>query len=105
MKYLVEYLDIWFSVSYWKINDGAISFEIYRIQSQSDRVFYRSKVNCSNVTSISEAELFAQGDLRFDGCANINFDECQHFCGLEMFDQFNDCIKRIYDLKSKLIGD
>lgn len=60
-----------------------------------------------STTAMSEAEVFMEGDIKWDGCSNWSFypaDNCAiHFCGADDAAKLGELFKRLYEEAEHLI--
>lgn len=91
-----------------------MSFKLHTHMSQdiwqsgkkiADRDFLRKNGNGNSfdtVIDINDAEVFMSGYIKWDGCANLRFDEQDrgliHICGEENFEDIAEAVHRLYEL-------
>jgi len=87
-----------------------LEFEVYEVVGfegdEDATILFSEKDNHSGgrfTSDIAIAERFADGEVRFDGCANVMFDECQnnvmlHGCSREDMTRIGNLFDVLYDI-------
>ena len=111
----VHWHDIWFTctyeVDYSQVN---MDFKVYPISAVNDDGAYeyrRKDADCGmdfSQNGLEDAQVFVHGNIKWDGCSNLWFDEQDtgtmlHFCGRSSIDDFRELMKRLYDLAAEVI--
>lgn len=78
----------------------AIDFELFELfgEAADGRPLYRSGE--AVVENVLGADRYAYGDLRWDGCMNLAFDDQDamlHFCGPWGLDSLNEALQAVYE--------
>lgn len=80
------------------------AFEIIGKYEDGKPLFHKANYQDGGdmVESASEAQPYFSGSIKWDGCANVQFDEQEscmlHFCGLKDALKIANMIKAVYDL-------
>lgn len=79
--------------------DGGYTTPLYTV---------KDAIDCSESTENSDdAQVFLSGSIKWDGCANLTFDEQEtaalHFCGRSDAQRVGKLLDRLYDLAGELI--
>lgn len=89
MKEIVNYIDIWYQVTYERGEDTYLRFianKILSMQGNSDIPLEIEEVPCLD------------GYVKFDGCMNVLFEKgLAHFCGRYQTQQYGELFNKIYD--------
>lgn len=86
------YEDAWFKVEY-DIQEVTVYFKAYKI----------SGLDTDNLeNSDTEEEPNIEGSIKWDGC--MNFNQSDHYCGVEHAEQTLLVVKEIYKFKESLGG-
>lgn len=99
-----------FVVRYWLINDVVMGFEAFRVIGESDSFLYEKKNSNHGMDStedLDDAQIFVSGDIKWDGCSNIYFNEQDngmiHFCDKKSTVDLGIMLGRLYDIASEVI--
>jgi len=119
MKICTKHFDnIEYTARYWLINEAVMGFKTYKIISETTetptepgiykntikRVYERDNADhgMDVVTDLEEAQIFLSGNIRFDGCSNMQFNEQEncmlHFCGRKMATDVRVLMGELYDI-------
>lgn len=109
----VEWRDIDFVAHVWLINKAVMGFEVFAIayEDQDGGIGFE----CAGISSedrttddIAKAYTFASGDVRFDGCSNVWFDEQErcavHTCSRRDLENIGTMLTRVHGLASERIA-
>lgn len=86
-------------------------FKCYKVIATTDEgpIYLRKDYDDSHdvVTTRDEAQIYLQGHISWDGCADLRFDEQDnvmlHFCGLEHAKQVGKLLERLYAIAAEVI--
>lgn len=98
--------DIGFVAIATKIEPHFVEFEIYRIWGidADGEILYIS--DCSPVSNIAEAEIYLDGNVKWDGCSNWHIQEsercCVHGCSREHLTAVGEVMARCWDWTAEL---
>ena len=107
---ITEFKDIDYTVNMTigKSNDCYVDFEVFEILGNEDgaeSTFWKKgeMSNFPGTTSIEEAEYFVKGFIKWDACANIEFNNMIHFCGPTHVKNFGTLMTRLFDLAYEMM--
>lgn len=106
--------DIHYAAIITPVNDAVVDFKVYEVvgwgADPSYRLFPIPLQESSEQTTreISEAALFYEGSIKWDGCSSVCFPEQEHcmlhFCGFSSHQRFAELNKRLYEIAAKHCG-
>jgi hypothetical protein len=83
----IDWPDIHFSAKVARVGGGTVDFEIYELFDSDPPLSWQRQGSLTHpdpVGSLEEAEVYAHGTVRFDGCSNWSLPEAYvHFCSRE----------------------
>lgn len=100
------YEDLEYAVRMARGYNGAfVTFQVFSLINGDCTPTYRKypEIPFDITESMDEAAWEFEGSVRFDSCANIDFDSCLHLCKPEDMDILAKLIHRIYENAEKLI--
>lgn len=103
-KKVLAWPDLGFGVRYWPTEVAprhVIDFEILEITSTEPSLCWRGADDLF-VDDAQLAEVYASGNLKWDGCSNLYTDGL-HFCGKRYVEEFGQALARLYDELGPLI--
>jgi len=107
---ITEFKDIDYTVNMTigKQNDCYVDFEVYEILGDENGAEpkYWKKGEMSNfpgTTNIEEAEYQIKGYIKWDDCANIDFNNSVHLCGPTEAKNLASLITRLHDLAYNIL--
>lgn len=103
--------DIGFSTVATPRGTHAVDFAIYDVVGfdDEDRPLFamRGSNSFNPVGSVEESEPFASGTVKWDGCSDWHFDECErvmvHGCSRHDVTRIGDVLGRCWDMAAKMI--
>lgn len=88
------------------------SFKLYEIKAAYDdgQIAYETAGGDfgagDQTETLDNAQVYASGDIKWDGCSNLQFDEQEqvmlHFCGRRSWRDMSEAFERLYDHALKL---
>lgn len=108
-KKVVHADEHWFTISHWLCNEYVMGFECYKIVGfgEDNERWYEGLEDSDNTTDIDKAQKYLSGEIKWDGCSNMKFDEQEkcmlHFCGTHRLKQLSGLFKTLYEIAGKEI--
>lgn len=104
--------DLGYAVS-WEVYDYRVEYKVYEIYGiQSDGVvLYHTKASHTNnniTEDESEAVLYLEGQVKWDGCSNWSFDNegiMLHFCDDKDFSKLGQIMLECWGMTKELIPE
>lgn len=106
----VELRELGYVVVYSNYENVALNFRLYAIECEDEDgnvLFHEDAQDSwpSPVRDISKAELFAHGDVKWDGCSNWSFDASErvmfHQCTRKGLEDFGKLLTTCWDIAKK----
>lgn len=122
VKTLIVWEDLWYAARWWLVNEYVASFEVFEIngvgcaQIANDGVSTpygtkgcppgisldkRNAVDSQEqANDLDDAEVYVAGDIKWDGCSNINFPSTEtcmtHLCGYGAWMRYAEMMLRVF---------
>jgi len=105
-EYVKEYPGLSFTVRYKPNGDHVLEFVSYKIRGRNDdgKPFYErddDEPSVNHTESLSDAQPFCSGFVKWDGCSNVQFDEQEkvmlHFCDRREAGDVGRLLEAVYD--------
>ena len=110
MSKQINFYDIDHTVVYEKDTEYTVYFKIYPISAyDEDKPYFYSTIEngCDIQPDINKANPIITGTIKWDHCANFDFDAdgSIHICEHSDFEKISKVIKKCYELAEKELGD